>query len=156
MTNPYQAFCEQRKTAHQFRALRPTEIKADGRAECVMASCLINFASNDYLGLSQHPALVQKSQEYAERYGAGSTASRLITGNNPLYDKVEAILAHGKGCEAALIMNSGYQANLTVLCCAGGCRSGWQACDCSRRPAKPSFVTARCVARRRAVDAFSS
>jgi 8-amino-7-oxononanoate synthase len=114
MTNPYQAFCEQRKTAHQFRSLRATEVKSDGRAGRD-GETLINFASNDYLGLSQHPALIAKSQDYAARYGAGSTASRLITGNHPLYDKIETTLSRGKGCETALIMNSGYQANLTVL-----------------------------------------
>jgi 8-amino-7-oxononanoate synthase len=76
---------------------------------------LINFTSNDYLGLSQHPALIAGAQDYAARYGAGATASRLITGNLPPYEVIEDELARGKGCETALIMASGYQANLTVL-----------------------------------------
>ncbi|MDP9128586.1 MAG: aminotransferase class I/II-fold pyridoxal phosphate-dependent enzyme, partial [Pseudomonadota bacterium] len=52
---------------------------------------------------------------YAERYGAGAGASRLITGNGPAYAGIEAKLAKGKGTEAALVLSSGYQANLTVL-----------------------------------------
>ena len=112
--NPYQAFCEKRKAAHLFRQLRVTEALPDGQARRNDKN-LINFSGNDYLGLSRHPALIARSQDYAARYGAGSTASRLITGNHPLYDKIERELARGKGCETALIMNSGYQANVTVL-----------------------------------------
>jgi 8-amino-7-oxononanoate synthase len=112
--NPYRAFCEKRQTEHQFRQLRTTQILPDGRAE-QEGKTLINFAGNDYLGLSRHPALIANAQDYAARYGAGSTASRLITGNHPLYEKIESKLAQGKRCESVLVMNSGYQANLTVL-----------------------------------------
>ena len=111
---PYQAFCEQRKSAHQFRRLVTSEILPNGRVRRDGVE-LINFASNDYLGLSHHPALIAKSQTATATYGTGSTASRLITGNNPLHDSIETKLAHGKGTEAALIMASGYQANMTVL-----------------------------------------
>jgi 8-amino-7-oxononanoate synthase len=112
--DPYRAYCEQRQAAHQFRRLVASEILPEGRVRRDGVS-LINFASNDYLGLSQHPLLIERARECAARYGAGSTASRLITGNNPLHERIEAKLAAGKGTEAALVLASGYQANLTVL-----------------------------------------
>ncbi|HEU0118857.1 MAG TPA: 8-amino-7-oxononanoate synthase [Alphaproteobacteria bacterium] len=111
---PYRDFCDQRKAAHQFRTLRHTAPQADGHAKRD-GKDLINFAGNDYLGLSHHPALIEKAREYAEHYGAGSTASRLVTGNIPAYAEIEMRLAEGKGCQSALVMNSGYQANMTVL-----------------------------------------
>lgn len=112
--NPYRAFCTQRLTAHQFRTLQVTRILSHGHAQRDGKE-LINFASNDYLGLSQHPTLMIKAQDYAARYGTGTTASRLVTGNNPAYSIIESKLAEGKGTEAALVMNSGYQANVTVI-----------------------------------------
>lgn len=75
----------------------------------------LNFSSNDYLGLSQHHALIDGARDAAARYGAGSTASRYMSGNNPLYEKIENLLAAGKGSEAALVFSSGYQANYSVL-----------------------------------------
>ncbi|MFY9287133.1 MAG: 8-amino-7-oxononanoate synthase [Alphaproteobacteria bacterium] len=110
----YQNFCEHRKKTHQFRALRESLPRIDGHA-LIDGQNLINFSSNDYLGLSQHPSLIKAAQSYAERYGAGSTASRHISGNNPHYASIESKIARGKGTEAALLMNSGYQANITVL-----------------------------------------
>ena len=113
-TQAYQSYIASRDHAHQRRTLRDTRILPEGRAER-NGKTYLNFASNDYLGLSQHPALIARAREYAERYGAGATASRLITGNASFYDIIEAQLAQGKGCETALIFSSGYQANLTAL-----------------------------------------
>jgi 8-amino-7-oxononanoate synthase len=76
---------------------------------------LINFSANDYLGLSQHPLVMQRSQEYARCWGAGATSSRLVTGNYSAYAAVENKLAAALGKETALILNSGYQANCSVL-----------------------------------------
>lgn len=114
MTDPYRAYIEKRKAHHQFRELQDTQILPQGYA-LRDGRKLLNFASNDYLGLSQHPLLIQRAREFAEKYGAGSTASRLISGNAPVYAEIEKRLARGKGTETALIMNSGYQANLGVL-----------------------------------------
>lgn len=75
----------------------------------------LDFSSNDYLGLSGHPELIKRSQEWAERYGAGAAASRLVTGNLEPFDKIEAKIARAKGSEAGLIMCSGYQTNASVL-----------------------------------------
>ncbi len=76
---------------------------------------VINFSSSDYLGLSTHPLLIERSQEYAARFGVGSSASRLVTGNLFLYTELEKKLALALGKPAALILGSGYQTNLSVL-----------------------------------------
>jgi len=75
----------------------------------------VNFCSNDYLGLSKHPLLIKRAIEFTKRYGAGSTASRLICGNYDCFQAVEEKLADLKGTEAALILNSGFQANVSIL-----------------------------------------
>jgi 8-amino-7-oxononanoate synthase len=76
---------------------------------------LIDFSSNDYLGLSHHPELIRRARDYAERWGAGAGASRLISGNLPPTSAIEEKVACGKGCEAALLFVSGVQANITLL-----------------------------------------
>ena len=76
---------------------------------------LVDFSSNDYLGLSHHPLLIERAREWASEWGTGSGASRLVTGSLEIHHAVEARIAELKGREAALIMNSGFQANGTVL-----------------------------------------
>ena len=76
---------------------------------------LIDFSSNDYLGLSQHAALIERAVEWARDWGVGATASRLVTGNLELHEAVEVKIAAAKGSEAALIFNSGYQANAALI-----------------------------------------
>ncbi len=76
---------------------------------------VINFSSSDYLGLSHHPYLIEQAQYYAEHYGVGSSASRLVTGNFAFYTELEKKLAKALGKPAALIMGSGYQTNVSVL-----------------------------------------
>ena len=75
----------------------------------------VNFSSNDYLGLSRHPLLTKRAIEFTKRYGTGATASRLICGNYDCFQVVEEKVAHLKGTEAALILNSGFQANVSIL-----------------------------------------
>lgn len=76
---------------------------------------LLNFCSNDYLGLSKHPKVVERAVEYAEKYGVGSTASRLITGTYDIHEKLEDKIAQIFNREAALLFNSGFQANSTII-----------------------------------------
>ena len=76
---------------------------------------VINFSSNDYLGLARHPALIARANHYLDSYGAGTTASRLVCGSYPIFSHLESRLASAKGTEAALIMNSGFQANATLI-----------------------------------------
>lgn len=73
------------------------------------------FCSNDYLGLTKHPAVVSAFRETASLYGVGAGAARLIAGSLRLHDKLEADLAAYKQKEAALVFSAGYLANLGVL-----------------------------------------
>jgi 8-amino-7-oxononanoate synthase len=76
---------------------------------------LLSFCCNDYLNLSQHSALKRAAIEAIERYGVGAGASRLLTGNHPLYAALEARLARVKGTEAAVVFGSGYLANSGII-----------------------------------------
>jgi 8-amino-7-oxononanoate synthase len=76
---------------------------------------LLSFACNDYLNLTQHPAIKQAAIAAIEKYGAGSGASRLVTGNHPLYAELERRLARLKGTEAAVVFGSGYLANAGIV-----------------------------------------
>lgn len=76
---------------------------------------LIDVSSNDYLGLSRHPALVERACQWAQRHGAGSRASRLVTGTPDDLLALETKLATFKGTEAALIFATGFQLNSSVL-----------------------------------------
>ncbi len=76
---------------------------------------LLDFSSNDYLGLARHPEVIEAAREAASRYGIGATGSRLLSGNSPLYEAFEARIAADKHAESALILGSGYQTNATVL-----------------------------------------
>jgi 8-amino-7-oxononanoate synthase len=76
---------------------------------------VVNFSSNNYLGIANHPALAAAAKAAIDRYGCGSGASRLITGNMTLHEELESKLAAFKGTKAALVFNSGFQANTGVL-----------------------------------------
>jgi 8-amino-7-oxononanoate synthase len=76
---------------------------------------LINFASNDYLGLTQHPKLRMAAADAAQRFGAGSGASRLITGTLAIHAELEASLAAFKKAPAAITFESGYAAALGTI-----------------------------------------
>jgi 8-amino-7-oxononanoate synthase len=76
---------------------------------------LVSFCCNDYLNLSHHPALIAAAQAATHRYGVGSGASRLVTGNHPLYAELESRLARWKDTQRALVFGSGYLANLGIV-----------------------------------------
>jgi 8-amino-7-oxononanoate synthase len=76
---------------------------------------LLSFSCNDYLNLSQHPKIIAAAIEATQRYGVGAGASRLVTGNHPLYAELEARLARLKGAEAACVFGSGYLANTGII-----------------------------------------
>jgi 8-amino-7-oxononanoate synthase len=76
---------------------------------------VVNFSSNNYLGIANHPELAAAAKAAIDRYGCGAGASRLITGNMTLHEELESKLAEFKGTEAALVFNSGFQANTGVL-----------------------------------------
>lgn len=74
-----------------------------------------SYASNDYLGLSAHPDVIEAAAAASRRWGTGATASRLVVGTRPAHADLEADYAASKGTEAALVLSSGYAANLAVL-----------------------------------------
>jgi len=76
---------------------------------------LLNVSANDYLGLARHPALAERAAAWAQTYGTGAGASRLVCGTLAPHEQVEAKLARLKGTEAALVFASGWQANATIL-----------------------------------------
>ncbi|HEV8721177.1 MAG TPA: 8-amino-7-oxononanoate synthase [Candidatus Binatia bacterium] len=107
------------KQASLYRRLRLVEndqgptVMLDGRE-------VINFSSNNYLGIANHPALAEAAKKAIDRYGCGSGASRLISGNMTLHEELENRLAAFKGTEAALVFNSGFQANTGILSTLSG------------------------------------
>jgi 8-amino-7-oxononanoate synthase len=76
---------------------------------------LLSFSCNDYLNLSQHPAIIKAAVEATERHGVGAGASRLVTGNHPLHIELEKRLAALKAAEAACVFGSGYLANTGII-----------------------------------------
>ena len=76
---------------------------------------LVSFASNDYLGLARHPAVVAAGHAGLDRWGAGAGAARLVAGSRPVHGELEAALAEWKGEPAALLFPTGYAANLGTL-----------------------------------------
>jgi len=76
---------------------------------------VLNFCSNNYLGLANHPRLVQAAQEAAKQYGVGPAAVRSIAGTLSLHVELEKRLAAFKGVEAAITFQSGFNANLAAL-----------------------------------------
>ncbi|ANE80787.1 8-amino-7-oxononanoate synthase [Mycobacterium adipatum] len=75
----------------------------------------LDLASNDYLGLSQHPAVLEGGVEALRTWGAGAGGSRLVTGNTELHEELEAALAAFTGAESALVFSSGYTANIGAV-----------------------------------------
>lgn len=117
MLDQYAQALQDRVENQTLRALRSCAPAGKGEIE-INGKRLVNFSSNDYLGLSQHPALAERSIEFVKKYGTGSGASRLLSGNLDAFEKIEKKLADLKGAEAALILPSGFQANSTVLAAA--------------------------------------
>lgn len=75
----------------------------------------IHFSSNDYLGLANHPSIIDKAAESMNRYGFGAGASRLLGGGSILHHQLEEKVAQFKSAEAALVFNSGYSANTGII-----------------------------------------
>ncbi|MGH7090398.1 MAG: aminotransferase class I/II-fold pyridoxal phosphate-dependent enzyme, partial [Stellaceae bacterium] len=76
---------------------------------------LLSFSCNDYLNLTRHPAVCEAARAAVARWGTGAGASRLVTGNHPLYRALEERLAQLKGTEAACVFGSGYLANAGII-----------------------------------------
>lgn len=96
------------------RELSPTERMADGTV-LRDGQPMLSFCDNDYLGLSSHPRVIEAAIEATRKYGTGAGAARLVTGDNPLNEKLEAKIAKMKGMPAARVFGSGYLANAGVI-----------------------------------------
>ncbi len=97
-----------RRERRALRRLSSVEVEYQGR-------CGVQFASNDYLALAQHPALIAAWQQAGARYGVGSGASAYVSGYSPAQQALEAELAAYVQRPRALVFSSGYLANLGVL-----------------------------------------
>jgi 8-amino-7-oxononanoate synthase len=80
----------------------------------------IMMGSNNYLGLTHHPKVLEASHRALERYGSGCTGSRFLNGTLDLHEQLEERLAEFFGKEAALVLSTGYQANLGLISCLVG------------------------------------
>jgi 8-amino-7-oxononanoate synthase len=108
------------RAADRWRAPRSFDARgpegtltADGRA-------VVSFASNDYLGLTAHPAVVAAAHEALDRWGAGSGSARLIVGARPIHADLEAELAAWKRMPRAALFPTGFATNLGVITTFGG------------------------------------
>ena len=102
------------KNRRLLRTLAATERRPQARARH-RSTDLVSFACNDYLGLAHHPKVIEANCAATRTYGVGAGASRLISGNNPLYARLEATLARIKGTEDAVVFGSGYLTNVGVI-----------------------------------------
>jgi len=97
-----------RRNVREVASAQGARVQLEGRE-------VLNFASNDYLGLANHPALNEAAVGAIEKYGAGAGAARLISGSQSPHHELENALAAFKGTEAALVFSSGYAAALGTI-----------------------------------------
>lgn len=105
MLECYQQHCENLQRTGNYRRL-PVELTD---------SLKLDFSSNDYLGLSRHSQVLEAGVLAAQQYGHGATGSRLLSGNRAVFELFEKRIAQDKKTEAALVLNTGFQANVSVL-----------------------------------------
>ncbi|MET0629198.1 MAG: 8-amino-7-oxononanoate synthase [Acidimicrobiia bacterium] len=98
----------------QWRA--PVDLDADGpEGKLTDGRAVVSFASNDYLGLTQHPTVIAAAHAALDRWGTGAGAARLIVGSRPVHSELEMALADWKHSERAVLFSTGFGANLGVL-----------------------------------------
>ncbi|UCG78342.1 MAG: 8-amino-7-oxononanoate synthase [Nitrospirota bacterium] len=88
---------------------------SQGRHISLNGRNVLNFSSNDYLGLASDPALTSMVAEHVRKFGFGAGASRLLSGGTSAYEELEGLIAELKYAPKALIFNSGYAANLGTI-----------------------------------------
>ena len=111
------------------RLRRPRDLDGGTPATVMSATgeTMLSFASNDYLGLSQHPGVKSAAAAALEAGGTGSGSARLIVGSRPVHTRLEARIAAWRGTEAAVLFTTGYAANLGILAALGR----WASVICS-------------------------
>ena len=106
------------REAGRYRQMRP--LGGVGPRFELSGATVVSFASNDYLGLSVHPSVTGACAEAAATWGAGTGSSRLVVGDRLIHHELEQNLASWKLADAALLLPSGYHANLAALTTFGG------------------------------------
>lgn len=101
------------------RHLRTVDYLGGMRASVNGKDCVL-FCTNNYLGLADHPKVLERSQRALARFGAGAQASRLVSGHFPVHLQLEEITANLKGSEACLAFPTGYMANLAAVSAMAG------------------------------------
>lgn len=107
-------FLKARAKEGLLRNLKPISLRREGRIYLNKKE-YADFSSNDYLGLSGHPKLIEESKKAIDKFGTSSCASRLMSGDLELHHRLEEKTAQFKNKEAALFFNSGYQANTGII-----------------------------------------
>jgi 8-amino-7-oxononanoate synthase len=111
-----QKYLEQRRASGTLRSLMPSIRLGHGRLRLLGSEDnLLDFSSNDYLALTEHPAVIAASRKYLEMYGAGAGAARLMSGDLEINHLLEEEIAQLKEKEAALTFGSGYLANIGII-----------------------------------------
>ncbi len=105
---------DERKAEGSLRTLRPVSFRRAGRISTGSLE-LVDLSSNDYLGLADHPRLIERAASATEEFGTGASASRLLGGGLELHHRLEEATAKFKGKESSLVFNSGYQANVGII-----------------------------------------
>ncbi|WP_141266545.1 8-amino-7-oxononanoate synthase [Thermodesulfovibrio sp. Kuro-1] len=105
---------EKLKEQNLYRSVKDMESR-HGMEITIQGKKYINFASNDYLGLSQHPLVKEAGIDAIKIFGAGGGASRLLSGGTILHRKLEELLSEFKNTESCLVLNSGYTANTSLI-----------------------------------------
>ncbi|MGL5082632.1 MAG: 8-amino-7-oxononanoate synthase [Microcoleaceae cyanobacterium] len=124
MLGPYAWIERSLETIHRadwYRSVTPIE-GCPGATVWIEGQEMLNFASNDYLGLAGDQRLIQAAIAATEQFGTGTTGSRLLTGHRQLHQALETAIAHLKQTEAALVFSSGYLANLGTIAAIVGPR----------------------------------
>jgi len=107
-------FLKKRAEEGSLRQLKPISFRRNARVRFGMEE-FIDFCSNDYLGLANHPRLILSARDAMDKFGTSSSASRLLSGDFELHHRLEKEIAQFKNKESALVFNSGYQANIGII-----------------------------------------
>jgi 7-keto-8-aminopelargonate synthetase-like enzyme len=107
-------FLKERKETGLMRTLKPVSVR-QGINIRINQKEYFDFSSNDYLGLASHPKLIAAAKNALDKFGSASFASRLLSGDLELHHQLEEKVAAFKNKEAALVFNSGYQANIGII-----------------------------------------
>ena len=123
-TDPYFWINKSLTTIHNagwYRQVKSIESRP-GNVIQIDGQFLLNFASNDYLGLAGDERLISAAIQATQNYGTGTTGSRLITGHRPLHRQLELAIAGLKKTEDAIVFSSGYLANIGTIAALVGKR----------------------------------